>query len=155
VVKAVEHFRPYLYGRPFTLRTDHESLRWMTNLREPQGQVARWLEKLQEFNFDILHRKGTNHGNADALSRRPCNEHCRSCRRQNTEPSVRGLSQLPDVARRQATEEPVSTLYRAVRDQVPISAEELQEASPKLRGLAQTWELCQLCEDGVLTVRFP
>ena len=39
--------------------------------KEPEGQVARWLECLQEFSFDIQHCKGKLHGNADPLSRYP------------------------------------------------------------------------------------
>ena len=82
VVSACKHFRPYLYGREFPLRTDHESLTWMVSLKEPRGQVARWLEDLQEFNFCIQHRRGTSHGNADGLSRRPCPSSCKSCVKQ-------------------------------------------------------------------------
>ncbi|GBM32997.1 Transposon Ty3-I Gag-Pol polyprotein [Araneus ventricosus] len=39
---------------------------------EPEGQIARWIQRLQEYDFEIQNRKGTSHGNADALSRRPC-----------------------------------------------------------------------------------
>ncbi|KAK2894334.1 hypothetical protein Q8A73_016818, partial [Channa argus] len=82
VVLAVRHFRPYLLGTRFTLRTDHASLTWLLNFKQPEGQVARWLEILQEYDFDIQHRPGRQHGNADALSRRPCLlDECRYCRR--------------------------------------------------------------------------
>ncbi|KRZ67383.1 Retrovirus-related Pol polyprotein from transposon 17.6 [Trichinella papuae] len=30
---ATQHFRPYLYGRRFTARTDHNSFRWLRNFR--------------------------------------------------------------------------------------------------------------------------
>ena len=33
-----------------------------------QGMLARWLAKLQQFHFDIIHRPGAQHGNADGLS---------------------------------------------------------------------------------------
>ncbi|GBM00012.1 Retrovirus-related Pol polyprotein from transposon 297 [Araneus ventricosus] len=79
IVKSIEHFHHYLYGRKFLLRTDHASLRWLLNFREPEGQIARWIQRLQEYNFEIQHRKGTSHGNADALSRRPCKESCKHC----------------------------------------------------------------------------
>ncbi|GBO45355.1 Retrovirus-related Pol polyprotein from transposon 297, partial [Araneus ventricosus] len=49
------------------------------NLREPEGQIARWIQRLQEYDFEIQHRKGTSHGNADALSLRPCKESCKHC----------------------------------------------------------------------------
>ncbi|GBN30424.1 Retrovirus-related Pol polyprotein from transposon 297 [Araneus ventricosus] len=37
IVKSIEHFHDYLYGRKFLLRTDHASLRWLLNFREPEG----------------------------------------------------------------------------------------------------------------------
>ncbi|GBM66799.1 Transposon Ty3-I Gag-Pol polyprotein [Araneus ventricosus] len=79
IVKSIEHFHHYLYGRKFLLRTDHASLRWLLNFKEPEGQIARWIQRLQEYDFEIQHRKGTSHGNADALSRRPCTESCKHC----------------------------------------------------------------------------
>ena len=33
--------------------------------------LARWLAKLQQFHFEIIHRPGVQHGNADSLSRCP------------------------------------------------------------------------------------
>ena len=41
---------------------------------EPIGQQARWCEILEEFDFEIKHRPGRSHGNADAMSRRPCRQ---------------------------------------------------------------------------------
>ena len=74
VVTFVQHFRPYLLGREFLLRTDHGSLTWLSNFKQPEGQLARWLERLQEFHLRIQHRPGKKHQNADALSRRPCSQ---------------------------------------------------------------------------------
>lgn len=71
VIKAVKHFRHYLYGREFTIRTDHASLKWLASFKQPEGQVARWVEFLDTFQYKIEHRSGTKHTNADALSRRP------------------------------------------------------------------------------------
>ena len=71
---------PYLYGRAFTLRTDHAALRWLLNFRCSEGQTARWLQELQQYNFKVEHRRGLKHKNADALSRRPClSSDCRHC----------------------------------------------------------------------------
>ena len=68
VVTFLQHFKQYLIGSPFTIRTDHSTLTWLQNFKQPEGQLARWLEKLQEFQFTIVHRPGKAHGNADALS---------------------------------------------------------------------------------------
>ena len=73
-VSFIKHFRPYLLGNPFLLRTDHSSLTWLYNFKNPEGQLARWLEALQEYNFTIEHRKGRLYGNADAMSRKPCTQ---------------------------------------------------------------------------------
>ena len=74
VVTFLEYFRQYLLGLCFTVRTDHGALTWLHNFKEPQGQLARWLEKLQEYQFSIAHRPGRLHNNADALSRIPCKQ---------------------------------------------------------------------------------
>ena len=78
MIKSVKHFRPYIYGWPFKLMTDHASLAWLCRRHEPSCQVARWLEILSEFQYRLEHRAGTKHGNADGLSRRPCLE-CKQC----------------------------------------------------------------------------
>ena len=71
VVKFCHHFRHYLLGRHFRVRTDHVSLIWLANFHHPQGQLARWLEVLAQYTMTIEHRPGRLHGNADGLSRRP------------------------------------------------------------------------------------
>ena len=71
LVTYVQHFRHYLLGRHFELRTDHGFLTWLQGFKEPEGQLARWRERLQEFNLKIIHHCGKQHRNADALSRRP------------------------------------------------------------------------------------
>ncbi len=68
-VHFMKYFKHYLYGKKFTLRTDHGSLRWLYNFKDVQGQLARWIEILSTFDFEISHRPGTQHRNADALSR--------------------------------------------------------------------------------------
>ncbi|KRX69607.1 Retrovirus-related Pol polyprotein from transposon gypsy, partial [Trichinella sp. T6] len=50
------------------------SIRWLRNFREPEGHVARWLERLAEFDFDMVHRAVRKHLNADALSRHVCKQ---------------------------------------------------------------------------------
>lgn len=71
---SLKTFHHYLYGRKFLIRTDHISLRWLISFKDLEGQLARWLERLQQYEFEIIHRKGQLHQNADGLSRRPCAE---------------------------------------------------------------------------------
>ena len=64
-------FRHYLLAESFLVRTDHSSLTWLTNFKDADGMLSRWLSILAVFNFTIEHRKGDKHLNADALSRKP------------------------------------------------------------------------------------
>ena len=74
LVWGTEHFETFLYGRRFLVRTDHSALQWLRNFKNPRGQVARWLERLSDFDFEVEHRPGQLHGNADGLSRFPWDE---------------------------------------------------------------------------------
>lgn len=69
VVRFTQHFKRYLLGREFIVRTDHNSLRWLLNFRDLQGQLARWLEVLSQYTMKIQHISGSKHVNADVLSR--------------------------------------------------------------------------------------
>ncbi|MCG7869896.1 MAG: DDE-type integrase/transposase/recombinase, partial [Candidatus Thiodiazotropha taylori] len=69
IVRFCRQYRYYLLGKPFTIRTDHSSLRWLLRFKEPQGQLARWMEELSQYNMVLTHRAGVKHLNADALSR--------------------------------------------------------------------------------------
>ena len=95
LVRITNHFKHYLIGRPFEVRTDHKCLKWLVHFKAPQGQLARWLEHLANFQMTITYRPGKLHLQADALSRRtetsacpkteqslqslPCGG-CKSCR---------------------------------------------------------------------------
>ena len=43
----------YLYGRRFLPRTDHNAVRWLMDFKSPRGQLARWLERPSDFDFDF------------------------------------------------------------------------------------------------------
>ena len=86
VVTYLKHFKQYLYGRHVIVRTDHGALRWLTNFKQPEGQLARWLEVIVTYDIEIIHRAGRSHGNADALSRKPC----RQCGRESDECELQG-----------------------------------------------------------------
>ena len=56
------------------MHTDHNLLKWLQNFKDAEGQVARWLEILAEYQMCVEHRPGKRHGNADALSRNNCEQ---------------------------------------------------------------------------------
>lgn len=63
IVRAISHFKYYLCGLPFTVRTDHSALQWLMSFTTRRVKVA-----------------GTRHANADAMSRCPCPLNgCRYC----------------------------------------------------------------------------
>ncbi|CAC5421948.1 unnamed protein product [Mytilus coruscus] len=43
-------------------------------MKEPEGQTARWITHLSEYEFSIEHREGKLHRNADGMSRIPCHQ---------------------------------------------------------------------------------
>ena len=63
------HFKPYLYGRHFTLVTDSKSLLWVKSLKYTNSKLFRWSMTLQEFSFTVKHRSSKQNSNCDALSR--------------------------------------------------------------------------------------
>jgi len=113
VVYFVKYFKHYLQGRRFTMRTYYVALQWLRKIPEPVGQQASWIGFLEEFEYDIVHRQGKLHVNADALSRRPCRAGCCVA----TSASV--VEQAKDTTVALSDE----NLEASVSDAVPLSAE--------------------------------
>ena len=90
VVATLDHFKGYVWGPKFVVRTDHAALVWLNNLKNIQGMLARWLAKLQQFHFEIIHRPGAQHGNADGLSR------CPQCERGECAPNTNSSPTDPE-----------------------------------------------------------
>lgn len=71
VVRAVEHFRHFLYGRHFEVYTDCNSLKASKNKKDLTPRVHRWWVYLQGFDFNIIYREGRRMEHADYLPRNP------------------------------------------------------------------------------------
>jgi transposase InsO family protein len=70
LVQAVRHWRPYLWGRRFLVRTDHRSLRFLLDQRLTTIPQHQWASKLLGFDFVVEYKPGAQNVVADALSRR-------------------------------------------------------------------------------------
>lgn len=53
---AVQHFRPYLFGRKSKICTDHKPLAWLFNLKDPNSRLFRWRMNLEKYDFEIFHK---------------------------------------------------------------------------------------------------
>jgi len=70
LVFAVRHWRPYLWGRPFVVKTDHASLKFLLDQRRATIPQHHWVSKLLGFDFTVQYKPGRTNVVADALSRR-------------------------------------------------------------------------------------
>ena len=68
IVESVKRFRHYLLGKKFEILTDHKPLEWLAK-QKSVGRLWRWAVILQEYDFEIRYRQGSDNENADALSR--------------------------------------------------------------------------------------
>lgn len=66
---AVKHFRPYLYGRHFTIFTDHRPLIYLFGMTNPSSRLTKFRLTLEEYDYTIHYIKGKQNVVADALSR--------------------------------------------------------------------------------------
>lgn len=73
IIFGLEHYREYVDGTHFIIITDHAPLTWLRSLKNPTGRLARWIAKIDQFQFTIYYRKGKDMALPDALSRIPYN----------------------------------------------------------------------------------
>ena len=72
IVWALDHFRPYLLGDHFNIKTDHHSLEKLW--KAIKGRLARWAVNLNEYDYTFSYKPGKSNTNADALSRLPVDD---------------------------------------------------------------------------------
>jgi len=66
---AITHFRPYIYGKHFTVRTDHRPLTYLFSMINPSSKLTRMRLELEEYDFTVEYLRGKDNFVADALSR--------------------------------------------------------------------------------------
>ena len=93
---AVKKWRSYLLGRPFVVRTDHQSLKFLWEKRIATPSQQKWLAKLLGYAFVVEYKKGSDNRVADALSRHPAFSSELSQSDSNSKTSCLFLLSVPD-----------------------------------------------------------
>jgi len=127
----IKQFKHYLTGQKFTLRTDHKAIVWLLDWKKPNtSQYCLWKADLECFSFDIQHRKGANHRNADALSRQLV---CEQCELQHSEPRKRRNVKLIDGHElKEASVEQDMVLATSIDDDNTMIKEQLNDSDVRL-----------------------
>ncbi|GBG72717.1 hypothetical protein CBR_g12285 [Chara braunii] len=71
LVSALKHWKHFLLGRHFKIFSDHSTLQWLKSQGELNDKLARYIQFIDLFDFELKHKKGCYNKVADALSRRP------------------------------------------------------------------------------------
>ena len=69
IVDTLRAWRCYLHGRKFVVQTDHHPLKFLETQEFLSPRQVRWLERIVQFDFDIVPVKGKSNQVADGLSR--------------------------------------------------------------------------------------
>src|SRR6266581_2954981 len=138
LIFGLKHYRQYLLGRHFLVRSDHAALTYLRKTTELIGQQARWLDLMEEFDFELEHRAGTAHGNADSLSRKiPCEEAggpCHQCHKTQYKDQLQDTATISCFA--------IKTRYQRKLDE----AKEMGAKTPERR--RWTPSTCTVCQPG-------
>ncbi|XP_076383753.1 uncharacterized protein LOC143261038 [Megalopta genalis] len=143
IVKSIEHFHHYLYGCRFLLRTDHAALRWLLSFKNPEGQVARWIERIQGYEFEVKHREGRLHQNADGLSRRPCeSQDSAQCKRLEEKTEENG-----DWRRKQEEDEEIGFILSRKKEGRRPDWQEISDRNTRIKYLVSNWDSLEVYKD--------
>ncbi|KAA0067859.1 Retrovirus-related Pol polyprotein from transposon 17.6 [Cucumis melo var. makuwa] len=69
VVFAIEKIRSYIVSSKVTVHSDHSIIRYLMAKNDAKPWLIRWILLLQEFDLEIINRKGTEKQVVDHLSR--------------------------------------------------------------------------------------
>ena len=152
---ALQHFRYYVLGQKAILHTDHHSLKWLKTFKQPEWILARWIEILTEYDYEIEHRPERMHSNVDALSGQTCKQcwgkvapthwidECKRAEEVTHTLSVHTIAMVPeftmeDLAQLQAEDTEVGDTYRVLREGLSL------RSAAHLGSLRTTLQLRQL-----------
>ena len=140
---------PLLFVRPnVLLRTDNAAVSWIHGLKNPSGQMARWLQYIETYDLTVTHRAGRLHTNADALSRAPC----KTCTRQNRQEDE--ISQTHAVTPDQQTsqvqmEESLNSNTEVIRATTRGQQQTIADKATPSLGLLEGWSPADIHHDQI------
>jgi hypothetical protein len=70
ILHAVDLWHPYLLGKCFQIKTDHQSLKYFLEQRPSSPEQQKWVTKLFGYDYEIIYKKGKENVVVDALSRK-------------------------------------------------------------------------------------
>jgi hypothetical protein len=68
ILHALKKWHPYLIGRHFKVKTDHDSLKYFLEQILCSEEQQKWVTKILGYDFEIIYKKGKKNVVADALS---------------------------------------------------------------------------------------
>jgi len=138
-------------------------LTWLQNFKEPEGQLARWVEQLQEYHFEIVHRPEKRHINVHAMSCYPCVQRLEpQCTARKRDVQVATTVLAPkreqsttdiELGTVQLQNEIIGPVLWAKERGIKLSADELKRYPREVTLLAQQWEQL-VVQHGVLYRKF-
>jgi hypothetical protein len=70
ILHALKKWCPYLIGRHFKVKTDHDSLKYFLEQRLSSEEQQKWVTNILGYDFEIVYKKGKQNFLEDALSRK-------------------------------------------------------------------------------------
>ena len=67
ILHALKKWRPYLIGRHFKVKTDHDTLKYFLEQRLSSEEQQKWVTKILGYDFEIVYKKGKQNVVVDAL----------------------------------------------------------------------------------------
>ena len=67
ILHALKQWHPYLIGRHFKVKTDHESLKYFLEQILSLEEKHKWVTKMLGYYFEIIYKKGKKNVVVDAL----------------------------------------------------------------------------------------
>ena len=92
VVYFTDQYRQYLLSRKFLLRVDNQALAWLRRYSTSSTTVSKWIQRLENFHFDIQHIPRTKNVHADALTKKT--EYLRAKDEESVQSQMGGFSFL-------------------------------------------------------------